>query len=71
MLRLAQVAALALAAAAPAAALVHARLETRVVPPLAAPGVEPGVGRCTSDRVCTVTDDLGQTRPGTPVALGR
>jgi hypothetical protein len=69
MPRLAKIAALALLTTAPAAGLVHARLETRVAPPLAAPGVDPGVGRCTSDRVCTVTDEDGRTRRGTPLAL--
>jgi hypothetical protein len=45
-------------------------LETRVVPPLADPRVEPGVGRCTSDGACTVTDAAG-TRRGSRLAPSR
>jgi hypothetical protein len=36
---------------------------TRIVAPLADPAVVPGVGRCTSDGRCTVTD-AGEMRPG-------
>lgn len=39
-----------------------------VAPTLAAPSLAPGVGRCTSDGVCTVTDAAG-TREGTPLTL--
>jgi hypothetical protein len=45
-------------------------LETRVVPPLADPRLVPGVGRCTSDGVCTVTDAAG-TRSGSRLAPSR
>jgi hypothetical protein len=66
MLRLAALA--VLLAAATSAALPHARTagEPRVVAPLADPRAVPGVGRCTSDGVCTVTDAAG-TRPATPL----
>lgn len=44
--------------------------DTRVVAPLADPAVVPGVGRCTSDGACTVTDAHG-TRAATPLRDGR
>lgn len=47
---------------------LHAAADGRIVPPLADPALVPGVARCTSDLVCTVTDALG-SRPGTPLAL--
>jgi len=42
--------------------------ETRVVPPLADAALIPGVTRCTSDGVATVTDEFG-TRRGTPLVI--
>jgi hypothetical protein len=44
--------------------------ETRVVPALADPGLVPGVGRCTSDGRCTVTDG-GGTRVGSRLSVER
>jgi hypothetical protein len=44
--------------------------EPRIVAPLADPALAPGVARCTSDRVCIVTDD-GGTRAGTPLTFSR
>ncbi len=39
-----------------------------VVAPLADPAVVPGVGRCTSDGICVVTDDAG-TRAAAGIAI--
>ncbi len=44
--------------------------ETRVVPPLADAALVPGVARCTSDGVATVTDERG-TRRGTPLVIAQ
>jgi hypothetical protein len=44
--------------------------EIRIVAPLADPALAPGIGRCTSDGACTVTDERG-TRRGTPLELAR
>jgi hypothetical protein len=63
------VCAAAVAAAASVAAqrpLHRLSTEVRVVPPLADPALVPGVGRCTSDGRCTVTDEAG-TRTATPL----
>jgi hypothetical protein len=60
---------LLLAAAAPGAHRVLG-VEQVVVAPLADPTVVPGVARCTSDGVCTVTDESG-TRSGTPLLFAR
>lgn len=49
---------------------VSAEPEARVVPPLADPAVEPGIGRCTSDGACLVTDARG-TRAATPLRPAR
>jgi hypothetical protein len=49
--------------------LRHGPIETRIVAPLADPAAVPGIGRCTSDGVCTVTDAAG-TRRATPLAPG-
>jgi hypothetical protein len=71
--RLALTAALLGASAVVAASqrpLTRAPTETRVVPPLADPAIVPGVGRCTSDGRCSVTDERG-TRRGTPFRLSR
>jgi hypothetical protein len=39
-----------------------------IAAPLGARSVTPGVGRCTSDGACTVTDDRG-TRAAAPLRL--
>jgi hypothetical protein len=49
-------------------ALRRLPVETRIVAPLADPALVPGVSSCTSDGVCSVTDEAG-TRPGTAIAL--
>jgi hypothetical protein len=70
--KLVVLAAVTVGAAASAAGHPLRRLptETRIVAPLADPALVPGVARCTSDAVCTVTDERG-TRGGTPLALQR
>jgi hypothetical protein len=65
--RLASLIVLVMVAASPAPRSL-ALVETRVVAPLADPALAPGIGRCTSDGACTVTDAAG-TRPGTPLRL--
>jgi hypothetical protein len=54
----------ALHAAQPAASATAAA----AVAPLGPRAVTPGVGRCTSDGACTVTDDQG-TREAAPLRL--
>ena len=74
MTRRALLLAAALAALPAAAAIARAAgetRETRVVPALAQPGVEPAVARCTSDGPCVVTDADGRTRPGPRLTEGR
>jgi hypothetical protein len=60
--------ALLLAAASPAGPLVARLVGTPVVAPLADPSAVPGIGRCTSDGECTVTEDAG-TRRAAPLRL--
>ncbi len=44
---------------------------TRITAPLVDRAATPGVGRCTSDGACTVTDGAGRTRPASRLALSR
>jgi hypothetical protein len=65
----------ALAAAVAVVGAAHGRPvsrppELRVVAPLADPALAPGVARCTSDGLCTVTDASG-TRRATVLAAPR
>lgn len=64
-MRLAQLLAAATIAAATHAS--HAVPRAAVAAPRADPAITAGVGRCTSDGVCTVTDDGGGTRAATPL----
>lgn len=66
MLRLAVLTALLAASTAGTPGQARPAGETRVVAPLADPRVVPGVGRCTSDGACTVTDAAG-TRAVAPL----
>jgi len=68
--RLASLIAVGMVAASHAAPRMPRVAETAVVAPLADPAVVPGVGRCTSDGACTVTDEAG-TRGATPLRLAR
>jgi hypothetical protein len=70
VVRLAAALALFVAAAAPAPRAPAVSPSTRVSTGLADPALEPGIGRCTSDGVCTVTDSSG-TRAATPLVLSR
>jgi hypothetical protein len=67
--RLASLIAVVMLAAAPVPRPLSL-LDTHVVAPLADPAVVPGIGRCTSDGACTVTDAAG-TRRGTPLRIVR
>ena len=66
MVRVASIAALLMLVASPAAPSIARQVGTPVVAPLADPSVVPGIGRCTSDGACTVTDAAG-TRPAAPL----
>jgi hypothetical protein len=71
LLRLAAAAAFVGSAAGAGAAAAGA-LRTRVVPPLVPSYVSPGIGRCTSDALCVVTDAAtGRTRAASRLTLGR
>lgn len=66
MVRVASIVALVMFVVSPAGPSMARQVGTPVVAPLADPSVVPGIGRCTSDGACTVTDTTG-TRPAAPL----
>ena len=64
MVRLVSLIAVCFVVAYPATPRLARVVGTQVVPPIADPSAVPGIGRCTSDGACTVTDAAG-TRPAT------
>jgi hypothetical protein len=60
--RLATLIAVGMLAASHEAPRLARVVETHVVAPLPDPAMVPGVGRCTSDGACTVTDAAGTRR---------